>query len=466
MKRLLPWLKANLISVIAVVVALIAAPTMLFFSMGWGKSNLETVQQRVSADMQALDSLDVTYRIDPYISGMQPVEFRGAPNESTTEAVSALLKDVQAGSQAVRERAVEFNSRDKTVLIGTVAEPLFPEPPNESTKLRLLQQFPDRFVKAHAELLKAHRAGTPPTMEEMRITLEQHEKQERARRSGGRDAPLSAEDEAAVREALSAKRLEVYRQAAAKATFYATPAVFRALPQVEQHRVDPDLETAWNWQFTYWVHQEIVRALANANLDPIGAWLPVWKAPVKRIESILVYAPGERPGSEPGGSGGSSALADSSGDSGAGAAAGGGSDTVEVPRNFALSYTGRAAAPVAPNPLYDIRYVDLVIQAAADDLPRIISAFPRTNFMTVVGLRIQEQDPLPALASGFDFGPDRVIVRAELTIETIWLRSWTRKWMPKEVRQSLGIPDDAPAPGTTTDEAGAGQQGSPGEQSQ
>ncbi len=447
MKRLLPWLKANLISVVAVVVAILAAPVMLFFSMGWSASNLESVQQRVGADMQSLDSLDVTYRIDPYISGMQPLEFRGSPNEATTQAVAGLLQEVLAGSKSVREQAIEFNSRDKSPLIGSATEPLFPEPPNESTKLRLLQQFPDRFVKAHGELLKQNRAGAPPTMEEMRITLEQHEKQERARRSGGRDAALSSEDEIAVREALSAKRLEAYRQAAAKVTFYATPAVFRGLAQIEQHKGDPTLETAWNWQFMYWVHQEIIRALAIANTDQIGAWLPAWKAPVKRIESIRVFGPGERPGAGSGASTDSQDAAGGSSGESEGAPTGGASETAEVPRNFTLSFTGRAASPVAPNPLYDLRFVELVIQAAADELPRIIAAFPKTNFMSVVGLRVQEQDALPALASGFDFGAERVIVRAELTIETVWLRAWTKKWMPTSVRQALGVSDDVlPAP--------------------
>ena len=48
------------------------------------------------------------------------------------------------------------------------------------------------------------------------------------------------------------------------------------------------------------------------------------------------------------------------------------------------------------------------------------------------------------LASGYYYGDDHVS-RAQITIETIWLREWTKQWMPPNVKVTVGL-EAPPAP--------------------
>lgn len=442
MKALLPLLKANLISVISVAVAIIAAPVMLYFGRSWENKVHAEVESEVSNHLQQLSSSDVTYSVEPYLSGQQPVSVKAPPNQPTTNAVVALLQGVVAGSEEVRRKAIEFNKRDKPLLITgpTPADNLFPDNKDESTRLKLLEQMVERWPKAHADLLREFRVGLPPDAARVRTDLEALRTKEIARLTTGRtEAALSPEQRTQLQQLLGKSRLEIYRQGATELAYYGAPSMFTAVQPFDRTKSSVlPMETAWEWQHLYWIHRDVIRALTLANSDLLGAARPVYLGPVKIVESITVTRPGEKAGS---------ASGSSTPDDGRSAGGGGGGSpdgSVEVPRNFTLSHTGRAAAPPVPNPLYDIRYVDIVMVVSASRLPQVLAAFPRVNFMTVVDVDIEEFDPMPALAAGFDLGSEHV-VRATIRLETIWLRSWMKQWMPPVVRKSLGIPDD-PSP--------------------
>lgn len=435
MKKILPWLKSNLISVIALALAVISAPVALFFSAKWGASVKSGVQADVQQMMQQIDQLDVTYQIEPYLAGQQPISVKSPPNEATTKAVSTLLAGVVSGAEQVRSRAVEFNSAGKVLLISgeTPETSLFPNNADDSRRLTLLDAFIKRYAPAHEELLKTHRAGTVPSAEAVRAALIDLQTKEIARRTTGKtEADLTPSDREQLVELLSNTRLEIYRREATNVSFYATPAVFKGVTPWDATKVMP-METAWAWQVQYWVHEDVIRAAAAANSDEFGSWKPVFAGPVKMIESITVSETA-RPAAPAGrGAPGAAGAAPSGGGSGDGSA--------EVQRNYTVAHTGRAAAPTAPNPLYDIRYADVTMIVSASRLPQVLAAFSKVNMMTVIDVDIEEFDPLPLLAVGYDMGSEHV-VRATLKIETVWLRSWMKKWMPSEVRKALGIPDD------------------------
>ncbi|MBL8744954.1 MAG: hypothetical protein JNK58_01215 [Phycisphaerae bacterium] len=443
MKQIMPWLKANLVSVISVAVAIIAAPLMLFFARGWEKSLHNGVEGEVASYVQQLDGSDVNYVIDPYLSGQQPISVKSPPNEATTNAVSSLLQGVVAGSAAAHQKAVEFNQADKPLLIHSESprERLFPDNPDESTRLRLLDQLIERWPKANADLIAEFRAGSPPDAARVKAVLEDMRAKEIERRTtGGSEANLNEAERQQVLQLLGKTRLELYRQSATELSFYAHPSVFKNVQPWDRSKVLP-MSTAWDWQHTYWVHRDVMKALALANTDSLGAFRPVYLGPVKIVESITVLKPGEKPG---GGFGRDTGDRSAAGALGGGGGGGPTDGAAEVQRNYTLSHTGRAAAPVAPNPLYDIRYADIVLIADSSRLPQVIAAFGRVNFMTVVGVNLEEFDPVPMLSAGYDTGSDH-LVRASLRVETIWLRSWMKQWMPAEVRKSLGIPDDPAA---------------------
>ena len=83
---------------------------------------------------------------------------------------------------------------------------------------------------------------------------------------------------------------------------------------------------------------------------------------------------------------------------------------------------------------------------ATSSIPQVLDAFARQNFMTVLDLGLQPEDAFKAVKDGFYYGSENVS-RLRLVVETVWLRSWTRQFMPDEVRASLGVPlDPPPAP--------------------
>ena len=438
MKKLLPWIKSNLVSLIAVVVALIAAPVMLYFSSNWSASVRKQVETDVSQNIQQLDGLDVTYTINPYLAGQEAVSVRSAPNEATIAAVSSLVKSVVSESGKVRDETVAFNSAGKTLLITgpTPADNLFPQQPDESTRLRLLRQLTEVWPKFHEDLLKRHRAATPPDAQQVLAALEDLKSKEVARRTAGRtEADLSPEDAGQLKEMLSEARLERYRRDASEISMFVRGNPFLAVTPWPALQLLP-VETAWEWQFLSWVHQDIMAALARANTDTsTGLWQPVYRAPVKVLESIKVMDALEFSGNRSGSSGG--------GRDEKAAAGGVGDEGAELKPDFKLSHTGRTAAPVQPNSLFDLRYVEITLVASSSQLPRIFEAFPAVNLMTVVGVDLEHIESVPLLAQGMDLGPDH-LVRAKIRVETIWLRAWTKKHMPPSVRRSLGIPDDAP----------------------
>lgn len=447
MKKLVPWLKANLISVISVAVAIITAPIMMYFSSGWSTSVREGLATEVAGQMQKLDQLDVTYQINPYLSGQQPISVKATPNKATTEAVTALLTRVTEGAEKVRERAADLNGAGKALLIDgeTTAERLFPDNPDVSARLRLLDRLIAEYPTAHDQLLTRFHAGSPTSQDRVKQLLSDLRAKEVSRRTVGRtENDLSEEDRASLDAMMGSSRLELYRNDARSTSFYANRSAFQAVQPWDTSKVLP-IETAWEWQFNYWIHEEVIEAVAAANSDDLGSWLPVFRAPVKVIESIAIVqlekprAPGGRDADLGGGGGGAGA---------------GGDGSTEIQRNFNLSHTGRAAAPTAPNPIYDIRYVDLTLIVSSQRLPAVLAAFSQTNFMTVIDVDLEPFDAWAALAQGYDLGSEHV-VRARIRVETVWLRAWMKKWMPPSVRKSLGIPDDAPA------DKPAGQESAP-----
>lgn len=452
MKKLVPWLKSNWVSMTAILVALLAAPVAMYFAGSWRASVLKSVENNVNQDISSLNAIDVTYQVQPFLSGQQEISVKTVPNEASTKAVTAILERVLAESAAVRDEALAFNQRDMRPLITgpTVEENLFPEPVDESSRLRLLSRMVAEWPRAHEELLRRNQIGMPLSADQVIAALQQVQRQEVSRLDAGQPGrTLTPDEQAEIARILSERRLQIYRNEARRVTAYADAAVFKGVRPWGSTTVLP-LEVAWQWQTLFWVHAEIIRAVVTANADTVGGWLPVYDAPVKRIESITVSGP-SKPGqaSSPGGGGDRDPSAPASDGSEPQPA---GDEKAELARDFSQSHTGRSSWPAMANPIYDIRYVDIDMIVSSERLPAVLAAFPKTNFMTVVGLSFADFDPSADLREGFDYGSEH-LVRASIRVETVWLRGWMKQWMPAKVRAALGIPED-PKP----EQASEGQQ--------
>ncbi|MEM6551545.1 MAG: hypothetical protein AAF750_05410 [Planctomycetota bacterium] len=109
-----------------------------------------------------------------------------------------------------------------------------------------------------------------------------------------------------------------------------------------------------------------------------------------------------------------------------------------VPENFYISPTGRAS-----NAVFDVRHVRLVVDVDWLRLNELLDNLAEVNLITVLNINIQDIDERAFLAEGYHYGPHDV-VRAEILLETLWMRQWTTPLMPDLVKTYLAVPKDDP----------------------
>jgi hypothetical protein len=196
---------------------------------------------------------------------------------------------------------------------------------------------------------------------------------------------------------------------------------------------------AFQWQMDYWLIRDVFTAIRVANTTSGGTLAPVSQAVVKRLEKITIREPFAPPPP-------TTDLNDPN------AAAAPAAVTLEqlaglVPTDPSLSVTGRKSSP--QNPLYDVRLVKLQMVVSTARMKELFNAFARTNFMTITDIDLKEVDVRGDLDKGFYYGPEAVL-RATITVESVWLRGWTQDLFPSGVKKRLGLtlaegekPDDA-----------------------
>jgi len=437
MKGLLGWVKSNLLIVVPLLLAVIALPVAIYFSSGWNKK----IHDKVDADVKTAESslnAKVSYSIPQSVPGKPPISASAVPNATANAKARELLEEAVNDSAEVREIVVTHNSqgKDRQMLIGGGGsiERLFPEPGSVSESVALREKLHKTRPQTYQQMLADHGAGAPPNAENVLARLVAARDEEVSRLLSTRvEQKLTAEEEDQIREKLSAMRVERYRTDARSLSFYATNDVFD--PPLEWKTTDlPEMDLAWDWQHTYWMHCDILDAIEKANTDRLtGVRRTVETAPVKRVESIRIkplFAPkDDRPGGEPVTS---EPVAEDL--------------TVAVAPDYSERHTGRAAWPTKPNGFFDIREAEVTLIADSASLPRIIDAFNSTNFMTITAMAMADHDAHADLGAGYYYGAAD-LVRVRLTVETVWIRSWVKRYMPPVVREKMGIaPDPAPTP--------------------
>ena len=176
----------------------------------------------------------------------------------------------------------------------------------------------------------------------------------------------------------------------------------------------------------------------------------VLEAPVKQIVSLRVLGePAPAASAQGQGSGGTGFGASAggagrrrsrSGSGAAGSKSGAASTAVavdparEIPLDFGQSFTGRTS-----NPLYDVRFVELMIIVDSSRIPDVFDALAKQNFITVLNAQLDAVDPFAAVKDGYFYGTTPVSMLT-LDLETVWLREWTAQFMPVELKQALRIP--------------------------
>jgi hypothetical protein len=320
-------------------------------------------------------------------------------------------------------------------------------PPTQAEVLP--KRFHEAAVAAYQSLLVRVRAGSPPdraAVADELLRTQLNFISQTAQKDRLED--LTAEEKAELTKKLIEVRLAKNREQAERIGLYLAELT---LPVPVWTQV-PSVAWMFNWNWEYWVVEDILAALYEANVEDQTVLL----APVKRVLSLSVTGlpnvsaaaplPSAMPGgmAAPGGRGRPS-------DGGSGASTGGkGTPAADQPTppdpgrkidpDYSLRFTGQKS-----NPLYDVLTVNLVLIVDSTRIPEVLDAIAGQNFFTVVDLTMEPVDPFEAAASGYMYG-SAPVCRLSLTIDTVWLRQWTSESMPEETKKVLRIPLPQPAP--------------------
>ncbi|MEN0020258.1 MAG: hypothetical protein AAF747_05185 [Planctomycetota bacterium] len=457
----------NLVVVISLVVIVVSLPLGWIFSQRWNASIREEAQTAGTSRATEVDRQRLTYIVPTVVPGEQDVQLQHPPNQALTEWFAEQRRVRLEENEQVREAARELNSREH----GSPINGLFPEMPSDPTQiLRALGAVADRLAgdartpSLYAEMLDSIGAGEPADAVEIAQSLiEERERAVERALAETDDGQLTPELEDQITEALVSRRIGEYRRAATGISVYADVSVFASeafgmdtavAPPALEATSRPSIEQGYAWIWDAWVVRDLLDAVARANTGLAGEQTEVEQSVVKRIVEIGLEA---HPLSEVAGASGGNDMNMGGDRSPFGGPRGGvpqgtrgpsqpgmgdGSSTLRsvpggVPTDPAVSVTGRLSS--SGNTLYDVRKAKLSVVVESARLPALLDAIAQTNMMTVLEVDLQEVDVFADLSAGYFYG-DRHVVLAEITVESLWLRSWTSELMPDSVRQFLGLP--------------------------
>lgn len=435
------WLKSNWLILVCGVVLLAAPAAGFIVAGGMAQSALDEQQTEASGALRKVDGSSVTYEIPAATPDGEGLSLRRAPNEIVTTWVGERRQELMEQQTRVVEKAAAFNKREHAVLL----EGLFPEPAGRRERQQLGFAMADLVVGSDTEasvyekLLRRLNAGSPLDLAEMVEDLQgERERQANAIVAARGPGELSEAEQERIQRELKNRRLSFYRSKAISTAFYMDVSAitgvrpsggegrqpprrprnapsrgqWSAIPS-ERPSAAPEPGTCFVWQWDYWAITDVLESIAEINR---GRTLE--DAPVKRIDRIQVQAMPLIEGSR---------LVDERGEAR--------SEDGLAPRDRSRTITGRVSSP--DNQIYDTRLVQIEGVFLSEELPSVLEAFGKLNFMTVVDVDVFAVDPWAELDRGYYWGTGHV-VGARLVVETNWLRDWIAPLMPREVAEALG----------------------------
>ena len=439
-KAALAWVKSHPVIVASVAVMAIAPAAAWWFASDISASAEDAATKRAS-EMAPLEKLEKS-TVEFTLPGRAAEQKSGVVNGKTVEQYRQLTDRLKGEALSIQKSALTHNQGDRTKLVKDVRVT------KENVNLIAEEVFDAVRERAAADLAQA-RAGAAPSDQGLVDQLQRRQDQFIAAERKADRKSLNQEQLDRLQQALVDKRLQLYTDAAANTSFYASIDDI-GLPGSAMEAGSPPSETKmFLWQWRLWIIEDILRATVTAN----APYRSVVDAPVKRILSIAVREdslpkPATPPADAPPADAGAGAPA-----ADAAAAAAPPLPPIDlkatVPYDFTKSVTGRVS-----NPLYDVRVATVRMVVASSMLPEIMNAFGRQNFMTVTGLEVRPADAFAAADEGYVYGAAPVS-EIRMTVETIWMRPWLAKLMPAELQKLKGTDgrsgdEPAPAPAPTT----------------
>ncbi len=448
MGKVLEFLKGNLVVVVSIVLILAVLPTGYIFSSKWNKKVFDKADAAYKDEKRKLDRAgQISYSLPSVLDGEEELSESRAPNKAVTEFYAGHKEQREEQVEEVVARGTAFNQGDHVQLVPGI----LPKAKDQRALRALARDMAEAVVgteskpSVYQRKLQRLNAGSPPDSESLALTLNELMNREEQRYSNSNaDGNISIAQSEQLGKDLVARRLGEYIGRSKGLTFYCTTDAFvdgkakgtgrgtadsglsaySVVPAVvpPSSTIDESLVFTWLWDF--WIISDVLDAVALANTDYQTGAMSIPDSPVKRVEQIRIseLELGEE-------------VEDTSGSSSTRGR--GGSTSTATKDDVYATFTGREMGE--SNAAFDIRMIEMVVVASSQDLPKFIDAIGKSNYMTVTDVDLEQVDVWSDLEEGFYYGEDHV-VRASISIESVWLRSWMAPMMPDRVKTALGVP--------------------------
>jgi len=455
-QAILGWIKANLIIVICSVVivgSLVAGPIV---SDGWNQEVAKEAASRAKQFKKMEQAAKSSFE--------WPGDQTRHEVTMTQPLITAYQEAASAWGAQSEEVAVEILGRNRGET-GVVMPELFPKPADMERDLEVLPpELHQRILGGYKAILSRLHAGTPPTTEDIRkdLVAKRADFVDRNFKKGEQET-FTKEEQKQLEAYLTGERLRVLRDHANDIGVYLSLETLQ--PPSYSNTQKPTLEEMFGWQWRLWVLDrtaDAIQAINGGATEPLAPIHRIDRLDVRGLLDVQTPAASDRNfagapsggggggGSPKGGGGGGFGGGSPKGGGGGGGGFGGGNpgggsgsgDTgsgASAPaagtRDYTKSVTGRVT-----NEMYDVVLVDLDMVVTTSDIDDVLKGLDVPAVMSVLDVEVSRVDPFEALGRGEYLG-ERPVSRLVVTIETLWLREWSREFMPNEARRLIGIPD-------------------------
>jgi hypothetical protein len=450
------FVKENLTLVIVGAVILLAIVS-IFYPTGSLKASLQrTMEERmsVSQSVQKLQNQEIKI---PGVEG----EYKGIPSEKMVKAKEQALEYMKEQSKKVVEVGAAQN---KVGRVNNEGLPMFMGQPQKGFLPKIEGVSPMAFKDSYSTVFPFWTlqltgtdklSATPPSNTDLQAQWEEKRRQQEANRPVG--AAPAVED---PRQRVQWEKQQVMNRASTL-HMYVDASAFQQRGWAAGDAA-PNEQNIFESLVDSWLQGDVVRAIAETNKEAFAKagerGKNVGTAAVKRLMRITV-------GNEAQGSrmGGFDSIQNATGGSNIVGSPGATPATtlfyVAAPQVPGADQTQAANAAAMPNEIhfsrtmtgrasgteYDVVLMQINVDVDPSWLNRLIDQLYRQNMgYTVLNIRWKTVDPLTRSSMGFVYGETQVI-EAEIVVEALMFRDWTRPLMPEKIRVSLGLPAEEPA---------------------
>lgn len=446
--------KANLLLFTLALISILAFGAALYFSNDFQNENNKKAQV-FGEKLVALSKLEQT-QVPIRIPGNDEINEKFLVTKKLVKAVKDKMPS-EASNQgnSIQSKAVDFNQGNHKPVTNlrknTKTGGKFPY---ELLYEELVKKYDELLTQCHLGSSQSDedKSASPPSEEDVLVNLQRLKLRYIQTELGKNfDYKMTPSEQSDLMSKLTQRRLGEYSIASEKYSFYVNassigaPAKGKQADGIEkiwnltESGNNSDLLKMWDEQMKYWITQDIIDACSKVNKRG-----PLAKNPIKRIMQIQFLgrvtgggSAGEKPAEEAPPEPPSSA--DPNDGTTVDAAAAPAEMGVPIDPNGEIVFSNYADSLKgwSSNQLYDIYRSKVTMVVETTKIPLVTNALVKQNFIAITDVQMSPTDPFRDIQDGFFYG-EGPLSTIKFTLESVWLREWTGKFMPDEVRKKFG----------------------------